>query len=202
MSGNFDPTKLLANYQHRFSSTSGVVVPPQVAAEITVNLADLKGYTKCEDGSVVELFAPGAKGDTGATGAKGDIGATGAKGDIGATGAKGDIGATGAKGDIGATGAAGAAAAAVWVVFNGTTGAIISSSGVSGVARNSVGNYSIGFIQQLPNTNFAIAPCFGSAGLGGRMTEMARSNTGVQVLVEKTIGLPVDVSLLSVAIFR
>jgi hypothetical protein len=168
MSGNFDPTKLLANYQHRFSSTPGVVVAPQVAAEITLNLKDLKAYTKREDGSVVELFAPGAKGDTGANGA------------------------TGPKG----------AAAWLWAHFNGITGAIKASSGVSSVTRNSIGNYSVGSILLLPSANYAVALSAGTSGGATRLTVMARSDTGVQVQVENAAGQPVDVSDLSVAIIR
>jgi hypothetical protein len=52
------PTPNLANYQHRFSLTPGVVPQPAMVAEISVNLADKSGFSKTDSGTIVELFRP------------------------------------------------------------------------------------------------------------------------------------------------
>lgn len=42
-----------------------------------------------------------------------------------------------------------------WVMFVGTTGAIVKSSNVSGVVRNSTGNWTITFTNAMSSANYA-----------------------------------------------
>ena len=47
-------------------------------------------------------------------------------------------------------------AARAWVNFNGNTGAIRASSGVSSVVRNSTGRYTITFSPAMPDANYCV----------------------------------------------
>lgn len=46
--------------------------------------------------------------------------------------------------------------AKAWVSFTGTTGAILSSYGVTSVVRNSIGNYTINWSQTFANSNYVV----------------------------------------------
>jgi len=56
-----------------------------------------------------------------------------------------------------------------WVKFNGTTGALIDQYNVSGVVRNSAGNYTISFVTALQNANYVVNATTGMSadGLNG-----------------------------------
>jgi hypothetical protein len=98
-------TMLLANYQHNFTSVPGATPPIKEISELGINLADKTGFTKREDGSVVQLFGPGAAASDGLPGAKGEPGTNGLPG---AKGEPGTNGLPGAKGEPGTNGLPGA----------------------------------------------------------------------------------------------
>lgn len=69
-----------------------------------------------------------------------------------------------------------------WVNFVGSTGAIRASFNVSSVTRNGVGDYSVNFVNSMPDVNYAamttgFAGSGGLASSGGLSYEAGSSNT-------------------------
>jgi hypothetical protein len=72
-----------------------------------------------------------------------------------------------------------------WVKFVGSTGAITASANVSGVVRNSAGNYTITFATAMPDANYAVnVTASTSPGTGqtvGQLAATAPTTTAVAV---------------------
>jgi hypothetical protein len=100
------------------------------------------------------------------------------------------------------SGAAPVYGARAWCVFNGTTAgtnAPTSGGNVSTVTRNSAGNYTINFTTAMQDANYSIVV----SGNGG-LTYLGTTSTGsANVLcVNASTGVPIDITLVTVAIFR
>ena len=75
------------------------------------------------------------------------------------------------KGAVNATGDAPIYACRAWVNFDGTNGSIRVSGNISSITRRSSGNYTISFINAMPDNNYTVS---GSSGVSG-----GNRNTGV-----------------------
>ena len=85
-----------------------------------------------------------------------------------------------------------------WVRFNGTTGAIIQSYGVSTVTRNSAGNYTIQYGQTLTQaTN-----CYNiSSNLLGAQAVLSETTNSVTIETANSSFTPTDPTIVSVVVF-
>jgi hypothetical protein len=98
-------------------------------------------------------------------------------------------GATSVAGNLSFNSGYGSAAVAygcrAWVKFVGSTGAITASANVSGVVRNSAGNYTITFATAMPDANYAVnVTASNSPGTGqtvGQLAATAPTTTAVAV---------------------
>lgn len=92
-----------------------------------------------------------------------------------------------------------AGAADAWVIFNGNTGAIKKAYNVSGVVRNSTGNYTVSFTNNMPATDYVIQ-CRGSSAFA---TDMSRavSNCVIGCFTTFTTVTYTDTGEVAVAIF-
>lgn len=68
-------------------------------------------------------------------------------------------------------------AAKAWVSFTGSTGAILASYNVSGIVRNSTGDYTVSFTTAFASANYACSVTANQGGLitGGRSNQLAGS---------------------------
>lgn len=108
---------------------------------------------------------------------------------------------------FGATGAAPVFACRAWVRFTGATGVILASGNVTSVTRNGVGDYTVNFTTNLPDSNYATVPSTGGA-TGSATDTINVNNTGGQtissvrlVAVRASTGA-FDPTNVSVAVFR
>lgn len=124
---------------------------------------------------------------------------------MGVSGLTGSIAAARILAALNATGSAPIYACRAWVRFNGTTGAILASGNVSGVTRNSAGDYTITFATAMPDANYSVSGCADAQ--SGNYTSLAvqsTANTTVNsVRVQTGYGPGVyDCTNVSVNIFR
>lgn len=104
------------------------------------------------------------------------------------------------------TGSAPAYLCRAWVNFNGTgTVAIRSSGNVSSITDNGVGLYTVNFTNAMPDTNYAtVGTCNFEVDVGIPFNSRtaATGSVGVETYRPYPYNTPVDVSTVSVAIFR
>jgi hypothetical protein len=111
------------------------------------------------------------------------------------------------KSAINATGAAPIYAARAWVNFNGASGAIRSSGNISSVTRNSLGQYTITILDNMPDANYAVSGT--SSGADAANDEMilyvaagTMAAGSVRVRTSSGSGNANDESIVSVIIHR
>lgn len=89
--------------------------------------------------------------------------------------------------------------AKAWVTFDGTSGAIANAFNVSGVVRNSAGNYTITLSNTMPNTNYAVAAS--SISPAGEWTYLLGHTTSTVSMGVRGVNNPIDSSFVSVMVF-
>lgn len=91
-----------------------------------------------------------------------------------------------------------------WVNFNGVTTATIQASGnVSGVVRNSTGNYTITFTNAMPDANYCVvATGLRAAGNEGIVSPETYAAGSLIVNCVGGTGTEADFSVVNIAIFR
>jgi hypothetical protein len=92
-----------------------------------------------------------------------------------------------------------------WVNFNGVTTAIIRSSfNISSVIRNGVGGYTINLINAMPDANYSVVhgytPSTSHPYVGEIQSQTTSSLTTYYMRYDT--GAPLDMSMISLAIFR
>ena len=109
------------------------------------------------------------------------------------------------KANMNASGSAPMYACRAWVRFNGTTGAILASGNVSGVVRNTAGDYTITFATAMPDANYAVVGA-GDAQSGNYTSLAVQSTANVtvnSVRIQTGYGPGIyDCVNVSVSIFR
>lgn len=87
---------------------------------------------------------------------------------------------------------------AAWIRFNGTLGTVQQSYGITGIVRNSAGNYTVTYNQTLPNaTN-----CYTiTTNLPGGFFILSETQNSVTFEVVNSGGIPTDTTLISVVVF-
>jgi hypothetical protein len=90
-----------------------------------------------------------------------------------------------------------------WVRFDGSSGAIAAAKNVSGVTRNSAGNYTVTFTNSLPDANYAAIPSCNASATGGERALVAGQATGSCNLITLAgTASYADCSLVTLAVFR
>lgn len=93
-----------------------------------------------------------------------------------------------------------------WVNFNGTTSpaTIRASFNVSSVTRNGTGDYTVNFINAMPDTNFCTQVTLGSTGVSTTTLRQLYMGTisSQRFLNATTGGTGVDADNIQVAVFR
>lgn len=86
--------------------------------------------------------------------------------------------------------------------FNGTTAAVIHSSNVSGITRNSAGRYTLTFTTALPNTNYVVLATAENPSSDARILNETtnRTMTSFVVQFQNTSGTAVDPDFVDIAI--
>ena len=115
----------------------------------------------------------------------------------------------GMKTHLSATGSAPIYACRAWVNFNGTgTVATRANGNVSSITDNGTGDYTINFINPMPDNNYAVSYSASYAGSGGQLAVrlLNLSTNSVNVRQTEVTGLntysPSDAEIVTVAIFR
>lgn len=113
----------------------------------------------------------------------------------------------GVKNHLNATGNAPMYACRAWVNFNGTgTVAIRANGNVSSITDNGTGNYTINFINPMPDNNYAVSYS-ASAATGGqhavRLLDLSTNSVNVHQTQDSSNSYPSsDAEIVTVAIFR
>lgn len=108
---------------------------------------------------------------------------------------------------FGASGSAPVFACRAWVRFSGATGTILASGNVTSVTRNGVGDYTVNFTTNLPDSNYATVLTTGGA-TSSTTDTINVNNTGgqtassVRILAVRASTGVFDPNNVSVAVFR
>ena len=78
-----------------------------------------------------------------------------------------------------------------WVKFAGSTGAILASSNVLSVVRNSTGNFTINFRRPMPHANYCVTGMSSDSSYGSVMYFLSSTTTSVSVQVCQNNGTSV-----------
>jgi hypothetical protein len=108
---------------------------------------------------------------------------------------------------FGASGSAPVFACRAWVRFSGATGTILASGNVTSVTRNGVGDYTVNFTANMPDSNYATVLSIGGA-VSSAADTVNVNNTGgqaassVRILAVRSGSGVFDPTNVSVAVFR
>lgn len=85
-----------------------------------------------------------------------------------------------------------------WIRFNGATGQIVQSYGVSGLVRNSAGNYTVTYDQTLAQAS----NCYQiTSNLLGQNSILAETNNSVTIEIANPSGVATDTTIVCLVVF-
>ncbi len=89
-----------------------------------------------------------------------------------------------------------------WCTFNGTTGALISGAGVSGVVRNATGNYTVTLSVAMPDVLYAVIATAVQGATGYIATSLTHVVGSFVVATFGQAGTAQDVTAIHIMIMR
>jgi hypothetical protein len=89
-----------------------------------------------------------------------------------------------------------------WAKFNGSTAALIAGKNVSGVVRNSAGNYTVSFTNAMPDTDYAAVANSNASATGAERAQVVGQATGSCNVVNLAGTTYTDATVVEVIVFR